>query len=217
VCSFGAAAPVSAHDELFGVHVLQHLLLGMVGPGLLALSAPVTLALRTAPPGARRALLTVLHSRPAAFLTAPAVAVSVNLGGLYALYLTQLYAAAERSYLIHAAVHFHMFAAGCLLSWALIGTDPVRRRPAARTRLIALVVAAAGHDFLSKFMYARDLPSGGGTIAARHFGTELMYYGGTLIDVALAVILMAQWYQSTGRALRRDQRREARGAALPPS
>ena len=201
--------PVSARDELFGVHVLQHLLLGMAGPALLALSAPVTLALRTAPPRPRRVLLTVLHSRLAAFFTAPAFAVTADLGGLCALYLTHLYAAAERSDLIHAIVHLHVFLAGCLLSWALIGTDPVRRRPATRERLIVLVIAAAGHDFLSKFMYARDLPYGGGSLADRHFGAELMYYGGTFIDVALAVILMTQWYQATGRALRREQRRQA--------
>lgn len=207
--------PVSTHDELFGVHVLQHLLLGMAGPALLALSAPVTLALRTARPGPRRVLLGALHSRPARFLTSPAVAVMVNLGGLYALYLTELYAAAERSNPIHAAVHLHMFTAGCLLSWALIGTDPIRRRPGVQVRVTALVIVAAGHDFLSKYLYARDLPFGGGSIAERHFGAELMYYGGTLIDVALAIIIMTQWYQSTGRALRREQRREAGGAALP--
>ncbi|HEY0938408.1 MAG TPA: cytochrome c oxidase assembly protein [Trebonia sp.] len=200
--------PVSAHDQRFGVHVLQHLLLGMAAPALLALSAPVTLALRTAPPGARRVLLRVLHSRLAAFLTAPAVAVTLNLGGLYALYLTRLYETAERSDLIHAAVHLHMFVAGGLLSWALIGIDPVRRRPPVPVRVAALVVASAGHDFLSKFLYARDLPFGGGTVAARHFGAELMYYGGTLVDVALAVVIMAQWYQSAGRAWRREQRRE---------
>jgi putative membrane protein len=159
----------------------------------------------------------VLHSRSAAFLAAPAFAVTVNLAGLYALYLTHLYAAAERSDLIHAAVHLHMFMAGCLLSWALIGTDPVRRRPAAHVRVIVLVVAAAGHDFLSKFMYARDLPFDGGSLTARHFGAELMYYGGTLVDVALAVILMTRWYQSTGRALRREQRRSVHGATARPS
>jgi putative membrane protein len=208
------APPVSSHDELFGVHVLQHLLLGMSGPALLALSAPITLALRTVPRCVRRVLLGVLHSRPAAFIVAPLFAVSADLGSLYVLYLTHLYAAAERNDLIHAAVHLHLFAAGCLLSWALIGTDPVRRRPAIRGRLIALVVAAAGHDTLSKLMYARDLPFGGGAVAARHFGAELMYYGGTVVDVALAAVVMTQWYQSTGRALLREQRRTAVLAAV---
>jgi putative membrane protein len=203
------APPVSTHDELFGVHVLQHLLLGMTGPALLALSAPITLALRTAPRCVRQVLLGVLHSRPASFVVAPPVAVIADLGSLYALYLTHLYSAAERNDLIHAAVHLHLFAVGCLLGWSLIGTDPVRRRPAVRGRLIAFVIAAAGHDTLSKLMYARDLPFGGGPVAAKHFGAELMYFGGTAVDVALAAIIMTQWYQSKGRALLREQRRTA--------
>ena len=36
-----------------------------------------------------------------------------------------------------------------------------------------------------------------------------MYYGGTAIDVALAVIVMTQWYLATGRALARTRRRSA--------
>jgi putative membrane protein len=158
------APPVSTHDELFGVHVLQHLLLGMTGPALLALSAPITLALRTAPRRVRQVLplSTSICSRPAAC------------------------------------------SAGRSSAPILSG-----RRPAVRGWLIAFVIAAAGHDTLSKLMYARDLPFGGGPVAARHFGAELMYYGGTVVDVALAAIIMTQWYPSTGRALLRERRRTA--------
>jgi putative membrane protein len=203
--------PVSSHDELFPVHIGQHLLLGMAGPAFLALSAPITLALRTLPRRPRRTLLRVLHSRPVTIVSAPATAVILNLGGLYALYLTGLYNAAEHNDLIHAAVHLHMFLAGCLLSWAIIGIDPIRRRPGLRVRLAALAIAGAGHDTLTKLMYAHNLPAGGGSIANRHIGAELMYYGGTIIDIALAIILMTQWYQTTGRELRRTVRRSTSG------
>jgi len=36
-----------------------------------------------------------------------------------------------------------------------------------------------------------------------------MYYGGTAIDVAFAVIVMTQWYRAAGRALVRVRRRSA--------
>ena len=75
---------------------------------------------------------------------APATAVTLDPGCLYVLYLTGLYQAAERDSVIHAAVHLHMFLAGCLLSWAVIGMDPIRRRPGPRGRLAALFIAAAG-------------------------------------------------------------------------
>lgn len=181
----------------------------MAGPAFLALSAPITLALRTLPRRPRRILLRLLHSLPAAVLATPATAVVLDLGGLYALYLTGLYQAAERGDLLHAAVHLHMILAGCLLSWAVIGIDPARRRPGTGARLAALIAAAAGHDTLAKLMYAWNMPAGAGPLTGRHSGAELMYYGGTLIEVALAVILMTQWYLASGRALARTRRRSA--------
>jgi putative membrane protein len=210
--------PVASHDGYFPVHVGQHLLLGMAGPALLALSAPITLLLRVLPRGPHRMALRLLHSGPVRVLSSLPIAILLDVGGLYALYLTGLYRAAERDDLIHAAVHLHMFLAGCLLSWAIIGVDPIRRRPRVKARLAALIIAGAAHDTLAKLMYARGLPAGAGSIASRQLGAELMYYGGTIIDIALAVILMAQWYQTTGRDLTRAARRiqAQRPAPDPP-
>ena len=198
--------PISTHDEYFPVHVGQHLLLGMAGPAFLALAAPVTIMLRALPRRPFRAVLRLLHSWPVRIVSSLPAAIILDLGGLYLLYLTGLYRAAENNDLIHAAVHLHMFLAGCLLSWALIGLDPIRRRPGIKTRVAALVVVAAAHDTLAKLMYAHGLPAGGGPIASRLTGAELMYYGGTVIDIALAIVLMAQWYQASGRALARNAR-----------
>ena len=58
-----------------------------------------------------------------------------------------------------------------------------------------MIIVAAGHDTLAKLIYAWNLPVGGGPIASRHTGAELMYYGGSVIEVALAAVVMAQWYQ----------------------
>ena len=95
-----------------------------------------------------------------------------------------------------------------MLSWALVGLDPARRRPGTWARLAALVVAGAAHDVLAKLMYAHDLPGGGGSLASRQAGAQLMYYGGTVIDIGLTIVLMAQWYRASGRALARSARRE---------
>src|SRR5689334_15580042 len=65
---------IAAYDDtLLSVHMVQHMVLAMVGPIFLALGAPVTLALRTVGRGPKRTLLAFLHSRYVRVLTFPLV------------------------------------------------------------------------------------------------------------------------------------------------
>lgn len=43
-----------------------------------------------------------------------------------------------------------------------------------------------------------------------------MYYGGDLVEVALAVVLAVEWYRRTGRDRARSVRRDAAEAAHAP-
>lgn len=198
-----ALMPPLSTSEHFPTHVAQHLTLSMLAPLLLALSAPVTLALRTLPAAPRRLVLTGLHSRAARLLAAAPTVLALDVGGLYAYYLTGLFQATEEHRWLHLAVHAHLFGAGCLVSWYLVGGDPMPARPRVRSRLIVLLVAAASHDLLAKLMYAQSLPAGGGDPAQLRAGTQLMYYGGDAIGIALAVALLLPWYARTGRRLAR--------------
>jgi putative membrane protein len=195
----------------FPAHVVQHLLTAMLGPLLLALSAPITLALRTLPRTGRRYLLATVHSRGVKVLTRAPVVLILDVGGLYAYYLTPMYDIAHHRPWLQGLIHLHMFLAGCLLSWYLIGPDPMTRRPSTRTALIVLLIAATGHDILAKLMYAHQLPTAGGAPEQILIGSQIMYYGGNLIELLLATILMVTWYTRRGRALRREQRRTATG------
>ncbi|MEJ2865719.1 cytochrome c oxidase assembly protein [Actinomycetospora flava] len=199
----------------FALHVAGHLLLAMVGPLLLALAAPVTLALRALPAPGRRRLLRVLHGRPARVLTWPPVVLVLDLGGMAAFYLTDLYALAHAHPAVMALVDLHMVLAGFLLAVVVAGADPLPRRPGLVGALLTLLVAAAGHDVLAKLMYARVLPADGGTPAEIRLGAQVMYYGGSAAEVALAVALMAGWYARGGRELRRDLRRRSAPASAP--
>jgi putative membrane protein len=195
--------PVSDRDDTFWVHVTQHFLLGMTGPALLALSAPVTLALRALPIQPRRALKVVVHSRPARLLLALPTVLLLNIGGMYALYCTNLYSSTEVHPLLHATTHMHVFVAGCLFSWVVIGTDPMPHRLSTATRIGVLIIVGAAHDTLGKLLYGFDLPTGAGSVAQRHAGAQVMYYGGTLIDIVLVAAVMAQWWRVSGRTLER--------------
>jgi putative membrane protein len=199
----------------FVAHVAGHLLLAMAAPLLLALAAPVTLALRALPAPGRRRLLGVLRSRPVRLLTRAPVVLALELGGMYAFYLTDLFALAHAHPALMALVDLHMVLAGLLLSVVLVGRDPLPHRPGLVGSLLVLLVAAAGHDVLAKLMYARLLPAHAGSPDEIRLGAQVMYYGGTVVEVALAVVLMAAWYARTGRELARERRRAVSATPAP--
>lgn len=200
-------SPLAAHDEDFRVHMIQHMLLGMLGPLLLALSAPMTLALRCMTLSARRSAVRMLHSRVVRVLAQPLTASAIFVAGMLALYFTPLYNATLDHPLLHAAVHFHILASGCLLAWTFIGVDPIPRPGARAVRITALLIALGSHAALAKLLYA-----GYGEIRATSSelrqGAEVMYYGGDAFDLAFFVAFFAQWYAAGGRTLRRALRRE---------
>jgi putative membrane protein len=195
--------PLAALDEDVRVHVVQHLLVAMVAPLLLALGAPVTLALRAVRTATRRRLLALLASRPVRVLTWPPVVLVLDVGGLGLVYLGGLGEHAERVPWLHELVHAHMIGVGWLFASLVAGADSVPR-PGVRGRLALVVLAGAGHDVVAKLLYARGYGQ----------GAQIMYYGGTLVDVALAVAVMAGWYAAGGRELARALRRAERNRSM---
>ncbi|MFJ6164194.1 cytochrome c oxidase assembly protein [Micromonospora orduensis] len=185
-------------------HMAQHLLLGMFAPLGLVLGAPVTLLLRVAPPPTRRLVGRLLRSRPLHLIAHPVTAALLTTGGLALVLLTPLYAAAERQPALHHALHLHYVAAGYLFAWSLAGPDPAPRRPGLAVRIGALLGASAGHAVLAKYLYAQagTLPPGltDRDPAAFQAAAQLMYYGGDLAEVLLAVALFATWYRRRSRA-----------------
>lgn len=191
-----------AHHDLRG-HMAQHLLVGMLAPLGLVLAAPMTLVLRTLRVPAARRVTRVLRSRPLQMLSHPVTALVLNVGGMYALYLTPLYAATLASPVLHHLVHVHFLAAGYLFTWAILaGPDPAPHPPSMRARLGVLFVSMAAHATLGKLMYGylwpRGTPHGADEVRA---AAQIMYYGGDLAEVLLAIALFTLWYQAQGSGL----------------
>ncbi|RNI24752.1 cytochrome c oxidase assembly protein [Flexivirga caeni] len=168
---------------------------------------------RSGMPGSARVLSKLIGKRCRNSPTQPhvlslgIVVVLLEVGGMYLYYLTPLFGYTERHMWAHVVVHLHMFAAGCLFSWYVVGRDPMPTRPSILRRGLVLFVAAGAHDVLAKLMYAHTLPADAGTIAQLRDGAQLMFYGGDMIDLLLAAALMTQWYARGGRELDRSHRR----------
>ncbi|WP_223111099.1 MULTISPECIES: cytochrome c oxidase assembly protein [Aeromicrobium] len=189
-------------------HMVQHLLLGMLAPIGLVMGAPVTLLLGVLRPDAARVLTAVLRTRAFHLLSHPVTAAVLNVGGMFVLYLTPLYALSTESTTVHHLVHAHFLIAGYLFAWAIAGPDPAPRRPGMATRVVVLVLAGAAHAYLAKVLYARagELPPGTEyAVSDMQAGAQWMYYGGDVVDILLATALFATWLK------RRSRSREAVG------
>ncbi|GIF03953.1 hypothetical protein Asi03nite_14910 [Actinoplanes siamensis] len=187
----------------FRAHMAVHLTIGMLAPLALALGAPVTLLLRSIPRPAGRAVGRLLARLRG--VANPVVTLLLNLGGLTVLYFTPLYAWTTRHPGAQLLVHVHFLLAGYLFAWVVAGPDPAPRRPSVPARLVALGVAIAFHAVVSQMMYAGvfvDLPV---PVAEREAGATLMYYGGDIAELLLAVALVSGW---------RVRRRWPRGRAV---
>ena len=102
---------------LFSVHMVQHLLLAMIAAPLLALGAPITVALRAARPDVRRRyLLPLLHSRPVKVLAFPVVSWMAFAGVMWVSHFSALFDAALEQPLIHQFEHA-LFLGSAMLFW----------------------------------------------------------------------------------------------------
>lgn len=210
-------SPLAAQDELFPVHMIQHMLLGMLAPLLLAFSAPVTLLLRTLAPNPRRRVVWLLHSPLVRLLGSPFIATTLSVGGIYGVYFTAIYDASLNDPALHDLVHLHLLISGCLLMWAFVAVDPVPRVGSDRLRAVLLFIALGGHEALAKLMYAGYSEVAGVSADQLHLGAGIMYYGGDLVDVVIVFVFCRRWFVRSGRRLRGQQRireTEERGALI---
>lgn len=224
--SFATGCTAIAHAMLmpmpggpFTAHMAHHVVTAMAAPVLVVLGRPLTLLLRSLPPGhARRGLLAVAHSRPVAWLLFPPVAALLDMGGLWLLHRSPVLADAHHQPVLGAAVQAHLLAAGLLFTFSVCRLDPVRHRWGLALRGTTLLVAGAAHAVLAKTLYATPPPGTSFTALDLQTGAQLMYYGGDLAELALAAVLAAEWYTRGGRALRRaDSRGTTATGRLEPA
>jgi putative membrane protein len=223
---------LAAYDgTLFSAHMVQHMILIMIAPIFLALGAPVTLALRTLPPGPRRVLLAVLHSRVAAVAAFPLVGFALFTLSSYALYFTGWYEATLRSDLLHELVHVHFLAVGCLFFWPLIGLDPVPGRIAYPFRALMMFASLPFHAILGlTIMQSRQVIAGDyyavaaprvDHLADQAVGGGLLWASGDLVALLMLGVLVVQWMRASEREAQREDRRldrlEAQQAASAES
>ncbi len=224
-----SGGPAAYGMVLFSAHMLEHMVLVMVVPVLVALSAPVTLALRALPVraaalpgdasrGPREWLLVLVHSRVGTVLAHPVVAAVNFVVSMVAFYYTDLFELALRSHLGHLAMILHFSVAGYLFANAMVGLDPGPARLPHPQRLVLLLSTMAFHAFFgvsllqSTSLLVADWfglmgrPWGPSAIDDQQQGAAITWGIGELPTLALAVGLVFAWARDDERAARRRDR-----------
>lgn len=218
---------VGTYDTvLFSVHMVQHMILMMLTPMLLALGAPVTLALRTLAKRPRSALLWLLHTRLAKVATFAPLALALFIATPFALYYSSFYPLSLASPFWHTFLHLHFILVGAMLMWPLVGIDPIPGRVSYPLRVLTLFVMLPFHAFLGiSLMSADSLIAEDWYLAFnrtwapspaddQYLAGGILWGSGDITALVMMGVLFVQWFrQSQREAVREDRRLDRLDAA----
>lgn len=225
-----SGGPAVYGEVLFSAHMVEHMVLAMVVPVFVVLSAPVTLALRALPArstrlredasrGPREWILVLVHSRFGRFVAHPVVAAVVFVASMIAFYYTGLFEWSLRDHVGHLFMTVHFTLAGYLFANAMVGIDPGPSRPPYPQRLLLLFATMAFHAFFGVALISGEAllvadwfglmgrPWGPSAIVDQQRGGGIAWGIGELPTLALAIGVAVQWARDDERTARRRDRK----------
>jgi cytochrome c oxidase assembly factor CtaG len=223
-CGLGALAlallsPIDAYaDASFSVHMAQHLLLTFVAPPLLALGAPVTLALRACTPGRARWITGILRGSIGRTLSNPVVGFILFVGVPFVIHLSPLFDAALRDVFVHRAEHVLWVTAALIYWWPIVGRDPTPHPMSHPVRMLSLFLAMPMMSFLALSVYiageplyptyaALPEPWGGRALVEQRWAAVQMWLVGNLALVVAILIVAVGWKHAEDEGQRRLEAR----------
>ncbi|MEX0991786.1 MAG: cytochrome c oxidase assembly protein [Actinomycetota bacterium] len=197
-------------EETFLAHMAQHLLLVLVAPPMLALGAPITLALRASTPRVRtRVLVPLLRSPAARFLSNPIVGWVLLIGVSFGVHVTPIFDQALRSGVVHGAEHIVWLTAALIYWWPIVGRDPSPHRISFPVRMLSLFLAMPAMSFLALAIYSATVPlaptyaalNPSNALADQQSAAVLMWlFGNVLLTVAILAVAIAWKHHDTERS-----------------
>jgi len=228
VIVFALDSGVALYDTtLFSLHMIQHLLLTLVGPPLLLLAGPITLILQASTPEVRRRwILPVLHSRIVRRISHPVVAWVVFAGVMWASHFSPLFEISLENDLVHRFEHLLFLVAAFLFWWPVVGPDPSpwKLKPAAKVLYVGLQMPQ--NSFLGVAIMLASVPlyshyvttvrSWGPTpLDDQQWAGGIMWFGGDIAFLTALILLVWAWMRvEERRSVGEDQRLEAERAAI---
>jgi putative membrane protein len=200
----------------FQAHVIQHLLLMVVGPPLLAMGAPMTLALQTSSRQGKVRLLKVLNARPFQVLTHPIPVWALYYFSMFAFFLTIALDFSMNHMWVMDLVNLAFFAASTLFWWPIVGLDPIPHWQMGHgARLASLLIGVPIESFLALALLSTSRPAASMyTLGSTHAGAGILWIGAELFTFLALIPVFTQWVRFEERkGARYDAQLDAEVAA----
>lgn len=213
---------------LFSAHMIAHMLLTMLIPVGIVLSAPVTLVARAievrhdGSRGMREWFLGIVQSRWIGLVGQPLIATAVFALSLMVFYYSPLLSWASTTHLGHQWMILHFLLSGYLFVQALIGVDPAPHRASYPVRLILLMGTMGFHAFfglslmtgesllLPEWFGAMGRTWGDAPLLDQQIGGAIAWGIGELPTLILSGMVVRSWISSDAREAKRTDRQAAR-------
>jgi putative copper resistance protein D len=203
-------SPVAAMTgTYFQAHVIQHLLLMVVGPPLLALGAPSTLLLQTSSRETKQRWLRLLRSGPFAVVSHPVVVWFLYYGSMFAFFLTFLLNFAMLHMWVMDLINVGFLFGAMLFWWPMVGIDPIIHwKMAYPARMLNILLGSGVEAFLGVAILNSHRPLASMyTLGSTKAGGGLLWAATEVVTLGAFVPIYLQWMRSEERvAARSDQR-----------
>ena len=202
--------------EYFQAHVIQHLLLMVVAPPLLALGAPMTLALQTSGRDTKIRLLGILNSRPFRLMTHPLPVAVAYYFSMFAFFLTFALGFAMDHMWLMDVINLVFLFASTLFWWPIVGLDPIPHwKMSHGAKLVNLLIGVPIESFLGLALLSTTRPAASiYTVAGTHSGGAMLWIGAELFTFVALIPVFVQWVRFEERkGARYDAQLDAEMAA----
>jgi cytochrome c oxidase assembly factor CtaG len=185
----------------FEAHMVQHLLLMVTAPPLLALGAPMTLALQTSSRPVKVRLLRVLNSRAFKWWSHPVPTATVYYVAMFAFFLTSAVDTAMQHMWLMDLVNIAFLVAALHFWWPIVGIDHIPHWPMGHgAKMVALLIGVPIESFLALALLTSTRPVASMyTVGSTHAGAGILWIGAETFTFLALIPVFVQWLRYEGR------------------
>ena len=202
-------------ERLASLHMVQHLALTIVAAPLLALSAPLTLALGATCGTTRAKLVRIIGSAPVGAISRPLSSWLLFVGVILGWHLSPLYDLSLRHPLLHEVEHLVLLTTAVLFWAQVVGADPLPHRLGAVARLLYLLAMMPAMSVIGLWLvvsrtvrYSAYLTPtrtlGLSPLRDQHIAGVIMWGGDALLGAITLMIACGTLLHEERRAAARD-------------